>query len=221
MVIYMATNNTNNKSYIGKTIFELSHRKWEHINDAKKTANTTIYFHKAINKYGKNSFKWHVLWKGICDDVWLNELEKYYIYFYDTFNNGYNMTEGGDGAASGKNNSFCKLSPKRRMEIILKGNEKRRKFRHSEETLNKMSETRSKMYKGRNNPMSKIYKLISPFDETFVVQDGLERFCSNMGISFTMIRKSLRNNSIIEKTTKNRSTKQAQNTIGWRAIECQ
>lgn len=218
MIIYIATNILNGKSYVGKTIHSLAYRKSCHIRNINK--NTTIHFQRAILKYGQSMFKWKVLWKGVCDKVWLNELEKYYIYFYDTFFNGYNMTFGGDGAESGEYNSFCRLSSIKRKETILKGNSKRRKYRATEETKKRMSETRKRMYKGRNNPMSKSYKLISPDGKNFLVEDGLENFCNKFNLSFTMIRKNLEVNFCVKKTQKNRSTSKAQNTVGWRAIEC-
>jgi len=216
----MATNVIDNKSYIGKTIFDLEHRKWRHVNDAVKNPHTTIYFHRAINKYHKNNFKWIILWKGKCNNEWLSNLEKYYIYFYDTFNFGYNMTEGGDGAASGKNNSFCKLSHERRMEVILKGNKKRKKYKASNKTKLKMSNTRKKMYKGRNNPRSKLYKVISPNNILFIVEDGLENFCKNYKLSFSLMRNSIKNKIKVKQTVKQRQSALTENTVDWRCLEC-
>lgn len=280
MIIYIATNRINNKSYIGKTIYDLQIRKNQHINDAKNNTDTTIYFHRALNKYGDSEFYWNVLWKGKCNNNWLNNLEKYYIYYYDTFNNGYNMTEGGDGGAlwtkerigkeqrielghriaklrddtylKGKNhwlnkvsedernrhirkmlnsrdteylkgdsNPFCQLSSEKRMETILKGNAKRKLYKASDETKKKMSETRKNMYKGRNNPLSKVYKLISPNNKIFIVKDGLLNFCNDMNLSFGMIRRGLKENSVIQLTSRSRITQKVENTIGWRIIECQ
>ena len=218
MVIYIVTNKINKKSYIGKTVYSLAHRRSQHTSNIKD--NTTIYFQRAILKYGKNNFKWNILWEGICSKEWLSELEKYYIYFYDTFNSGYNMTRGGDGAEFGKDNSFCKLSPKKRMETILKGNVKRRQHRHTAETKTKMSKTRMKMYKGRNNPLSKIYKLTSPSGKIFIVKDGLENFCNTLNLSFGMIRKIMNKNCSVTRTIKSRRSHKTENTIGWRAYEC-
>lgn len=50
----------------------------------------------AINKYGKNNFKIEVIEEaGSIEE--LIYLEKYYIKFYDSFGNGYNLTIGGEG----------------------------------------------------------------------------------------------------------------------------
>jgi len=218
MLIYIATNKINNKSYIGKTVKELEIRKQQHLSQLKNK-NITSYFYNSLRKYGQDNFFWFVLWKGVCNDEWLNELEKYYIYFYDTFKNGYNMTEGGDGAASGKDNCFCQLDPEKRMKTILKGNAKRRKHKHSKETRKKMSEVRKRMYKGRNNPMSKIYELTSPNNKTFIVKDGLENFCNKLNLSFSMLRNNM-NKDMIDQTILSRITEKTNNTVGWRIIEC-
>lgn len=280
MIIYIASNKINNKSYIGKTIYTINSRKKQHLIDSKKHVNdTSIYFHRSINKYGEENFNWHILWEGECSDKWLNELEKYYIYYYDTYNNGYNMTIGGNGGAlwtkeriskkrrleagrktaanrdntylkgenhwlnkvsnkerkhhvkkmlnardpeylKGNTNPFCRLSPEKRMESILKGNVKRKLYRASDETKKKMSETRKTMYKGRDNPMAKVYKIVSPQNKIFMVKDGLQNFCSDMGLSFSLIRKSISNNITIERTVANRRSNLSENTVGWRASEC-
>lgn len=219
MIIYKCTNKKNNKSYIGRTIQELEIRKQQHLTQLKNK-NIASYFYNSLRKYGKDNFDWAVLWVGECNIEWLNELEKHYIYFYDTFKNGYNMTEGGDGAAPGKDNAFCKLDSEKRMKVILKGNIKRRKYRASKETKKKMSETRKRMYKGRNNPLSKVYKLISPNNKIFIVKDGLESFCNRMNLSFSMIRSSIKNNEILKETIYRNKTEKSKNTIGWRALEC-
>jgi group I intron endonuclease len=59
MVIYKATNKINGKSYVGQTIRTLNERKQSHLNDSNN--NSTCYFHNAIRKYGKASFKWEIL----------------------------------------------------------------------------------------------------------------------------------------------------------------
>jgi len=93
MIVYKATNITNNKSYIGQTIFDLNVRIKSHLIEAK---NDNLPFHNALLKY-KDEFIWNVLVECESKDE-LDELEFHYIKQYDTlFPNGYNMTLGGEG----------------------------------------------------------------------------------------------------------------------------
>ena len=89
-IIYKITNKVNNKSYIGQTRYTLQFRWNQHLH---KKDNT--YFHNAISKYGKDNFSLEILEE--CDVEKLNDREIFYIAKFDTFNNGYNLTIGGDG----------------------------------------------------------------------------------------------------------------------------
>lgn len=97
MIIYKATNLINGKSYIGKTIYDLKLRIRDHIRYAVE-GKSNNYFPNALVHYGTENFKWEVI-DECNNEKWLLELEKYYIYYYDTFNNGYNLTIGGDGSS--------------------------------------------------------------------------------------------------------------------------
>ena len=94
MIVYKVTNIINNKKYIGITTKTLEHRKKIHLRDSK-SKNT--YFYKAIKKYGEENFIWEEIDHAETIEE-LEELEKYYIKLYDTFDNkdkGYNTTSGG------------------------------------------------------------------------------------------------------------------------------
>lgn len=94
--IYKITNQINNKVYIGQTKKTVDYRFKEHYYQAKTEQSgkrPITYFHAAINKYGFENFNVETLEQ--CDDDQLNEREKYWITFYDSYNNGYNMTKGG------------------------------------------------------------------------------------------------------------------------------
>lgn len=95
--IYKITNKISGKSYIGQTRTSLSERMNKHYSRANTDATTGIDF--AIKKYGKENFSVEVLKE--CKEEELDNLERYYIEFYDTYNNGYNLTLGGqDGLGS-------------------------------------------------------------------------------------------------------------------------
>lgn len=89
-IIYKITNKVNGKSYIGQTRYTLEFRWRQHIH--KKD---NVYFHNAIHKYGEDNFSKEVLEE--CELENLDSREIYYIAKYDTFNNGYNLTIGGEG----------------------------------------------------------------------------------------------------------------------------
>lgn len=142
-IVYKVTNKINNKYYIGKTIQDFNRYIKRQISNTNINKQPNRAFYRAIRKYGSDNFEWSILWKGECSNEWLDELEKYYIYFYDSFGkNGYNMTEGGEGNInSGKykrtNNIKEKLSKTLKGRIITK----------------EWKENISKATKGKNNPM--------------------------------------------------------------------
>lgn len=52
-----------------------------------------MYIKRAIHKYGKSKFHISLLEEVSIEE--LNEREKYWIAYYDSYNNGYNLTLGG------------------------------------------------------------------------------------------------------------------------------
>lgn len=94
MLIYKATNKINNKSYIGLTTRTLKERKLEHLRHAH---NENTYFHRAINKYGKENFLWEIIDDTSKSLKELKEKETYYIQYFNTLApNGYNISTGGE-----------------------------------------------------------------------------------------------------------------------------
>ena len=99
MLVYKATNIINEVVYIGKTTKRFSHRKADHIFKSKR--KPTSYFHRALNKYGKDNFKWKIL-AETDSKTKLDVLEKFYIMLYKKMGKIYNLTEGGDGKSGYK-----------------------------------------------------------------------------------------------------------------------
>ena len=94
--IYSITNKINGKMYIGQTINDFEKRWGEHKRELRKNIHCNDKLQRAWNKYGEESFEFEVV--HICDELDnLNRLEVYYIYKYNSFNDGYNLTVGGDG----------------------------------------------------------------------------------------------------------------------------
>jgi len=95
--IYKIVNQINQQKYIGQsTNIE---RRWQrHIRDAfdenGRAYNYPLY--KAIRKYGIENFSFEIIEE--CSVEELNEKEKYWINYYNTYFNGYNQTLGGNSA---------------------------------------------------------------------------------------------------------------------------
>ena len=91
--IYKITNTLNGKVYIGQTIKTIQKRFTQHKNNSNKEYFSQIVLYKAFNKYGIENF--------ICEEIEevpndkLDEREKYWIEYYDSYFNGYNSTLGG------------------------------------------------------------------------------------------------------------------------------
>lgn len=90
--IYKITNNINRKIYIGKTTRTIKERWKEHL---KKMNYGKNKLYNALNKYEIDNFIIEEIEE--CDDDILNEREIYWINFYNSYENGYNSTGGGDG----------------------------------------------------------------------------------------------------------------------------
>lgn len=90
--IYKISNSINDKLYIGKTCTTLSNRWSHHISDYTKY---DWHLYRAMRKYGIENFSIELVEE--CEDNKLNEQEQYWINYYNSYNNGYNMTIGGDG----------------------------------------------------------------------------------------------------------------------------
>jgi len=101
MLIYKHTSKTTGKSYIGQTTRTMNERWNDHVHIAEKT-NRNFMFHNAIRKYGEDDFTHEILEDNIQDKQYLNDREIYWIEYYDTFDNGYNMTPGGEGGFMSK-----------------------------------------------------------------------------------------------------------------------
>ena len=94
--IYKITNKLNNHSYIGQTIYPIEHRWKQHLQAASDNVPDRLgAIHKAIQKYGKDNFIVEMVEECANDE--LNEREIYWIKYYNTYEDGYNLTRGGEG----------------------------------------------------------------------------------------------------------------------------
>lgn len=94
MLVYKITNNINGKVYIGITEQSLAQRWNQHLLKAKQGDARHLY--NAMRKYGIDNFSIEIVEDGITDYNVLLEKEKFYVSEFNSLNNGYNMTSGGD-----------------------------------------------------------------------------------------------------------------------------
>ena len=91
--IYRIENKINGKCYIGKTYLTIEKRWNQHVKDSRREEFKNRPIYKAINKYGIENFLIsEIEYSENCE-----EREKFWISFYNSFNDGYNATLGGDG----------------------------------------------------------------------------------------------------------------------------
>lgn len=83
----------SNKSYIGLTN-GFKGRKGQHLRMLKDNKHFNIHLQRAFSKYGQDNFRIELIEE--CNKSELSEKEKYYIKFYDSFENGFNLTTGGE-----------------------------------------------------------------------------------------------------------------------------
>lgn len=93
--IYLITNKVNGKQYVGQTSSTIEDRWKKHLDNAKNNPSKQIIT-QAISKYGKENFEIEELARVKVED--LNDIEIFFIKKYDTFQNGYNMTIGGENS---------------------------------------------------------------------------------------------------------------------------
>ena len=95
--IYGIKNIINNKLYIGKTLKLPKIRFKEHILESKKSRCCKRPLYDAMNKYGIKNFKLYII-EEVKNINILDKKEQYYINKFNTYNNGYNATQGGEGS---------------------------------------------------------------------------------------------------------------------------
>lgn len=141
--IYKIECTVNGKVYIGQSN-NIKKRWAEHRRELNNNSHVNKHLQAAYNKYGADSFIWEIIEEFEEDE--LDNREIYYIEKYDSFNNGYNSTEGGCGIRGWEHTEEAK----RKIGEAMKGeNHPMYGKHHSEEAKRKLSEAN----KGENHPM--------------------------------------------------------------------
>lgn len=125
--------------YIGQTI-ENFYRRWIfHKWNLKNNHHSNQYLQHAWNKYGEENFKFYpieyfdISQKSKDTKNKLDKLEQFYIEKFDTFNNGFNLTTGGERCRMTPLSEEAKRKIGEKNKINMLGK------KHSEETKRKMS----------------------------------------------------------------------------------
>jgi group I intron endonuclease len=108
MFIYKATSATTGKVYIGQTTQTLQERINQH-NSHAFGHQYNYHFHNAIRKYGADDFSYEIIEDNIKSVETLNERERYWISYYNSYYDGYNSTMGGEGRVCRDDELIVKL----------------------------------------------------------------------------------------------------------------
>jgi group I intron endonuclease len=157
-LIYKIINSQNNKIYIGQTWGVLKKRLKDHKYDTK----SCVKLSRAFKKYKKENFS--IVLITVCGtqetaDYW----EKYFIEYYNSIKNGYNIRGGGSRGkhseqskrkiSNSRKGAKCphSIETKQKISVALKGNKNNANNKGnlgkklSEETKQKISETNKGM----------------------------------------------------------------------------
>ena len=116
--VYKITNQINGNSYIGCSTNIEQRLKTHFLKPWQKSKEYNYPLYRAIRKYGKNIFTSQILEE--CAIGELEERERYWISYYNTFDKGYNQTPGGNLVhfnLAGENHPNHKLTEIDVMEI--------------------------------------------------------------------------------------------------------
>lgn len=207
-VIYKTTNLINGNVYVGQ--------HYTSANDGY--LGSGIRIKRAIKKYGIDNFQREIL--EHCTSTNINDREKYWIRKLDSYHNGYNLTEGGDGCLGlirtpeniEKIKKYVKEhwdSPQgqlRKQKLIKRLNEWHSRNdisgennpmfgkSRSIEEKNKISQTRKikGLSKGRNNTKFKYVYLVRMNNSEFIIE-SLKTFCQKYKLNYESLRSRTRN----------------------------
>jgi len=168
-IVYKAICPSNNV-YIGITITPLNERKRNHLRAVKN--GSKLPFHNAIRKYTMKNIKWEILatsdsWEKLC------VLERKFIEEYDSYNNGYNLTKGGEGTYGLKHTEeWCDRNIKTRKNFF--NNPKNREMQSL--ANKKAHRSNPKQATDHSEFMKKLYKTESAREKT---AEGMRNFLAN------------------------------------------
>ena len=115
--IYKITNELNGKCYIGQSI-DIYTRWRSHRSKYVQQHYHNKALYRAFAKYGIDNFRFEIIER--CKRTELDMREKYWIKRYDSYNNGYNMTKGGQGIRDYSHRRKYRFGYSDTYELLLK-----------------------------------------------------------------------------------------------------
>lgn len=145
------------KSYVGQTIDEVR-RKWEFKKCIHRNTYRSSKLKEAIEQYGLDNFKYEVLFRGEYSSkeeaqIELYKMEMYFIEYYDSYNNGYNMTFGGDGVKGCPLEGAAKESMIKKLKEYYSTHDNPFKGKKHSEGTRKILSEKAKTRVGEKSPM--------------------------------------------------------------------
>ena len=158
--IYKITNTVNNKKYIGFTSRKPQQRWMEHVSRSRYDKKYSSAIHSTLRKYGVDTFTFEVIYVSWDRDYCVKIIEPLLIKEYDTYNNGYNLSSGGELIE---------------VNAIVGAKISKSKMGHSvsKQTRDKLSEFNRRTY---------LIKFPSGSEQ---IIDNLKEFCKQNNISYT------------------------------------
>ena len=224
------------KTYIGYTKKTLVKRFSEHCNPRSKNAYKMPIV-KAIKKYGEANFKIELLEENeddkyihlVRENYWIEKLKA------RNQNTGYNLLLGGNDGGfyywnNGKINRRSQVCPDKDFVRGMLVTEKSRLLRstahkgqksafkgkhHTEETKQKLKLLHKGLLTGEKNPSAKVFKIISPTGQMYIIKGTAKEFCIKNNLSYAMFRKYKNKGPCKASKFNNKSNSIAKNTVGW------
>lgn len=180
-IIYSYINTINGKVYVGQTTRPKVRHK-QHVQAALNNLDKTI-FHKAIRKYGIQSFVYKIEKIVVCNSykLYRKQIDFYEAVFIELYNSktkGYNMTNGGGNVWNNESKKGRRLSE-----------EHRRKISESEKKLHK-----TKNNSMENNPKAKTVICVDKFGNVVKTYSCAKYICMDHPIVYSTLKKKLRAN---------------------------
>ena len=196
--IYLIRNKVNGKCYIGQTQekngfdsrysysgegIERVYNHHRYLKEHNKSYNKHLL--GSIEKYGFEAFEINKCLDYAFSLEELNVKEKVYIQLYDSFENGYNETLGGEGKEGCCHSEETKTKISEANKGKHKGENHYMYGKHlSEEHKIKISEAKKGKYVGENNPSAKAVYCYEKNEIRLTAKEWSEELCiSGVGIS--------------------------------------